>query len=308
MAGRRLFGRKVEGKKMGSRAFRSLPFFCHSFCCPLSALLVAALACNSLAEVPGEQRRMELLAQMRKLAEQTSVQYASAQRHPQLLDNPVFRYDDQPRRFIDATLWAWTDGGRPVAFQKVEAKYHHTIGEPEWGYCFTVATPELLAVAWQGDRRFRSTEAGIRFLELPAAPAIAEGSGRRRRQLRELARAFDATIIIDPRNNKTEVMRLLPTPLMEYSAREAEPLSGAVFGFATSGTNPDLLLLLEAREADGKLQWQFAPVRMTNGGLIVSYQGVKVREIPWVDLNEPPFATWTFFDTPRTPVAGEAAP
>src|SRR5262245_7104082 len=33
---------------------------------------------------------------------------------------PIMRYDDQPRRCIDATLWLWTVAERPVGICKVE--------------------------------------------------------------------------------------------------------------------------------------------------------------------------------------------
>src|SRR4051812_22881142 len=103
------------------------------------ALGLAAVAACGYAQdkAPSESHRAQYLSQMKVLAESTTVKFKSGQRKPNLLATPVFRYDDQPLRFIDATMWVWTDRGRPVAFEKIEAMIHRETGEAQWGYCFT---------------------------------------------------------------------------------------------------------------------------------------------------------------------------
>src|SRR5262245_46139495 len=90
----------------------------------LALLVTCALSVVSgtSAAEPAKERRAELLTQMRALAEATKIGIAGSDQAPQLEKNPVFRYDDQPRRFIDATIWAWTNQGTPVALQKIEAR------------------------------------------------------------------------------------------------------------------------------------------------------------------------------------------
>src|SRR2546422_488831 len=77
----------------------------------LAGLWCLAISLGTLAIVPPstccgdekhERRRAQLLEQMRSLAEQTKVRLAKADRQLELAKNPAFRYDDQPRRFIDA--------------------------------------------------------------------------------------------------------------------------------------------------------------------------------------------------------------
>jgi hypothetical protein len=240
---------------------------------------------------------------MRTLAEETKILVGEQQRAAQLVENPVFRYDDQPRLFIDATMWVWTDGGRPVAFQKIEAKLHQSTGVPQWGYCFTSVSAENLIVEWD-DRDWSSTKPGIEFRPLPEAPLPAVGSSQRRRQARELARGFSGRIVINPRTNDSTALQLLPTPIFEYSTSDDNLLTGAVFGFEVNGTNPDLLVLLEVRsESDGP-QWHFAPARMTTGGISLNYRDQQVWTAPFVSPSEGPFANWLFFAAPRT-VTGE---
>ncbi|MGH7137596.1 MAG: hypothetical protein ACREHD_17760, partial [Pirellulales bacterium] len=104
----------------------------------LTALVIFALTLPTAADESEraatdrrEEKRSQLLQQMKALAESTQVRYQTGDRRPQLIGSPVFRYDDQPRRFLDATMWVWTDNGRPVAFQKVEAM------PQAWQYCLT---------------------------------------------------------------------------------------------------------------------------------------------------------------------------
>lgn len=277
---------------------------------PLVALVLGlALAAPCLGDDAAQLRRKLLLEQMQLLAEQTKVEFAEGGRQPEMVKSPVFRYDDQPRRFIDATMWVWTHDGRPVALQKVEAKYFPSTGEPQWGFCFTSIASEPLSVAFPLARRtYRSTEPGTELRPVEGAPAVARGGLQRKRQARELARKFSARVLMDPKNNVTQEMRLLTTPIFEYADSQSEEFGGAIFGFATNGTNPDLLLLLEVGQEMEKPAWYFAPARMTSGGVTLKYADAKVWEVPWVNWNEAPFPTWTFFATPRTPVAGEETP
>ena len=242
-----------------------------------------------------------------RLAESTAVEYTSGSGRLRLVPEPVFRYDDQPRRFIDATMWIWTDGGRPVACQKVEAKYEFIKGDPLWGYCFTSLSPDKLKASWT-DRNYQSTEAGIAWQSFADSPAPASGNTLRKRQLRELARGFAGRILQNPRTGDSSEMRLFTTPIFEYADPATKLLIGSVFGFETNGTNPDLLVLIEARGSAEKSEWQFAPARMTTGGITLNYRDRKVWEAPFVGPREGPFANWLFFQTPRTPLPFETVP
>lgn len=271
----------------------------------------AALAANLAngAEQDDKQReqarRERLLVQMRELAQQTQVRFQHGDRQPQLLASPVFRYDDKPRRFLDATLWVWTEEGRPVAFEKIEAM---ELSVPAWQYCLASVSEELLEVKWSSGLRFRSTEPGIEFRPLPEAPDVAAGAAQRKRQARELAPNFSARIVTEPTANQSEAMRLLPRPIFEYSEAGSKAFLGAVFGLTTSGTNPDLLLLLEARGEDGRLNWNYALARMTTGGLKVQYHGAPVWEADSVAPQSTTFPTWLFFAAPRDETAGSRLP
>lgn len=257
------------------------------------------------AKDPSSPQRAQYLDQMKSRAEATEINLKQVRRKASLIATPVFRYDDQPRRFLDATMWAWTDEGRPVAFEKVEVMIHRNTNMPLWGYCLTSVSEELLVVNWTDGRRFESKEPGIDFQVIADAPAVAERDPGRRRQARELVRGFSARAVLDPRRNDTQELRLLTTPILEYSDPRTGRYLGSVFGFSTNGTNPDLLVLFEPRSLGQKMAWHFAPARMTSGGVTLNFHDKEVWETPHVDGVEAPFDTWTFFSIPRTPLADE---
>jgi hypothetical protein len=155
---------------------------------------------------------------------------------------------------------------------------------------------ELLVAQWP-KRRFRSTEPGVTFRPLKEAPAVGTGNAERKRQARELARKVSARIETDP----SEEMRLLTKPLFEYADPKTDEYRGAVFGFGTNGTNPDLLLLLEVRGEKDKAAWHFAPARMTTGALTLRWGNAKVWECESVHGKDVPLKTWTHFGTSRKP-------
>jgi hypothetical protein len=259
-------------------------------------ILTSTCAADVLPGVADEQRderRAQFLEQMRALAVATNVRYQQGQRPLKLVESPVFRYDDQPRRFLDATMWVWTDKGRPVAFQKIEAMPH------AWQFCFTSLADDLLEVEWGGGHRYRSSEPGIEMRLLANAADVPVKSSRRALELRNLAREFSARIVVDRANNSEE-MRLLSTPIFEYADPQSNLLFGAVFGFATNGTNPDLLLVLEARPQaeQSASRWHYAAARMTTGGVTLKHRESTVAEFEYVDTLAG-FPKWTFFSTPR---------
>jgi hypothetical protein len=275
---------------------------------PLAIFVVTSTSAapdpSSGAEEQREQQRTKLLDQMRSLAHATNVRYQRGEQQPKLVDSPVFRYDDQPRFFLDATMWVWTDAGRPVAFEKIEAMAR---SQPRWGYCFTSVADDLLAVKWGDGREFHSTAAGIDFLPLLDAPAVPARSTSRKLEARKLVRNFSARILTDDNANISEEMRLLPKPILEYSDPETQEYLGAVFGLTTNGTNPDLLIRLEPFEADGRQVWHYGVGRMTIGGVTLKYHDKIVWQVDYYPPRPTDFPTWTFFYTPREEIGNNSA-
>jgi hypothetical protein len=266
------------------------------------ATVLAFLLAVRCVTADDADRRDRTLERMRSLAHHTAVRLIEDDgtlRPLELRAQPVFRYNDEVRGIHDSTLWVWSDGGRPAALQKIEDSHHRVTGEARWTYCFTSLADRRLRVQWDG-RQFESRAPGLVFAPLPGAVQPAETTAAQGRQLRQLARRFAATLVLDPARDSTLEMRLLPRPVLEYSDEAAGVPAAGLFGFATYGTNPDALLVLEIRPGDdGAPQWSFAAARLTTGGVHLRYDDREVWLADFVPPQPEPFDTWTFFFVPR---------
>src|SRR5262249_6419104 len=67
---------------------------------------------------------------------------------------------------------------------------------------------------------------------------------------------------------------------------EADRLvDGAIFAFA-QGTDPEILLVLEARSEKGKPIWQYALARFSDLPLVVKHKDTEVWRVPTSTMND----------------------
>ncbi|TXT29567.1 MAG: hypothetical protein FD138_2403 [Planctomycetota bacterium] len=201
---------------------------------------------------------------------------------------PVFRYSDELRHIEDAGLWLWTDRGRPAVAMKVE-RYKPGVHPRPWLYCFTSLSSELISAEWPDERKYQARKPGVEWKPLDDQPAKTRPA--RLVQMRDIARRFSAEVL--DFNNDPRQMRLLSRPL--YRQDDGNNGDGALFGFTGTGTNPDLLLLLEAKVDGG---WQYGLVTMTAEGLRVRLSDRLVWDIPHTGGKGTEFDNWLYF-SPR---------
>jgi hypothetical protein len=94
--------------------------------------------------------------------------------------------------------------------------------------------------------------------------------------MRRLAQEFGGHEIDG--DGKRWQLRLLPAPLYRYPSAKARVLDGALFALISSaGTDPEVLLLLEARQDDGGTPyWQYACGRFSDWELHVQRKDKEV--------------------------------
>ncbi len=161
------------------------------------------------------------------------------------------------RRTGAAILAIWTDQGRPDAMASI-----FQIGED---ICHEFGSLSRSKIVVRDNTRvvWSPGNAGVDFRDLPDAPAPAEDRAVRLRQMMSLAGRFTARLP----DGELEVLRLLPTPLYRYELKDSKDTSpklrdGAMFAFVM-GTDPEVVLLLEAVEREEKAVWQYAFARAT---------------------------------------------
>lgn len=137
---------------------------------------------------------------------------------------------------------------------------------------FHSLSPKPISAGEQNESKWHPTEAGITLEPIPEAPAPAENKVLRLAQMRELARRF--TSQVDRQGGMSE-MRLLTQPIYRYEITDGgEVTDGAVFAFIWStGTDPEVLLVIESRRTPDGLKWHFAPARFTNREARLRYRG-----------------------------------
>ncbi len=244
-----------------------------------AALFMAAGGAQmAKSEPPGVRSLNEQrLAKMRRFVEALTIAEVDgeSERPVKLISEPVLRFSDPDRRHSDGTLWVWGDRGRPRAFSEVFLKddnesvlYH--------GVTSTADGPLV------GRRKQRTIwsprRAGVEFAVLPDAPQPSRSSRDRRAEIKRLANRFTAYEIF-PEDRRSE-LRLLTSPVHQYEDQEAGILDGGAFVLAL-GTNPELILLLEARGGEGAdARWNYAVARRGNAPLFVEIDGNPAWEAP----------------------------
>jgi hypothetical protein len=263
---------------------------CGTICCVLG---MAALV---RGEKPPDEKLQKLADACRARAENIEVIVAVGNRKTKakLHANPLMKYTDVPRDIEMATLWVWHDEGCPVALGKVEA--YRRKGGPQWLYCFASTSTGRVNATWPNGRRFRSQAPGVEWTALDGSVPQDTAAGRLR-QMKALFRRFSATAKDDVLKTSDE-LRPLARPLHEYSSPKQGVLQGILCGFAANGTNPDVIIALEAfsstKGKDARKAWRYGVVCMTATGVTVKLDKAEVFTHPYAQSTGDR-DTWTHF-------------
>jgi len=246
-----------------------------------------------------QARKERFTNYMRDYAESTAIRLTDGNGDPEqavkLVPKPVFRYSDEERFIPDATLWVWTRDARPVAFQKVEGNNHG--GGQMWTICFASLSEGLLNVRWplaRPQREYAARTPGVTFEPIPKVDPPAETARKRTMQLRALKDRFSGRLGVNDQGKGGAATRTMATPIFEYADSESKLPLGAIFGLSSTGTNPDLLLLIEARrDGEGKWRWEHAHARMTSASVRMRLDEDEI----WAEGNATAGAldNWTFY-------------
>jgi hypothetical protein len=208
----------------------------------------------------------------------------SADSRTSLRPQPVLRWRNVARgQAGEAMMVIWCQHGRPEVMASIfpwEGRLHHEFGS--LSRAASLVARDKGAVVWSPNAP------GIKFEDVPDAPEPAETAAARMRQMKSLAERFRATMTgWKGDNSDREELRLLPRPLYRYdlngsTADNPNLQDGALFGFVM-GTDPEVVMLLEAVSRDGRSLWQYAFARATSGGLEARLDG----KVVWVAEKYP---------------------
>ena len=154
---------------------------------------------------------------------------------------PILRYNDVPRRITDASVWKLGPEGRPRAILVLEIYSGRSL---QYELTAGADPPERVnANAWDWSPK----PSNYQWVTIPV-DAIAGDERLQKRQLKQLVRGFTAS---EEYRGQRYALRLMPTPLDEYTDPEQGVVAGAVFAWA-HGTNVELLMFVEFRRSKAK--------------------------------------------------------
>jgi hypothetical protein len=236
----------------------------------LSLLLVLA------ADEPTDRLAKKMLPIYVKEVETYSLAVESAPDKPlELKKEPVFEWLNPARAGAQqGVVFLWLRDGRPAALAAIFSQPHGKLPGRQIMHELHALDPEKLLVKREGFNQWKP-EAGLARSELPDAGVPAANPGARLLQMRRLAQEFTGHEL--DRDSKRWELRLLPTPIYRYPSAKSGLVDGALFALMSSaGTDPEVLLLIEAKEEAGKLHWEYACGRFSDWELHVQRKDKEV--------------------------------
>lgn len=211
-----------------------------------------------------------------------------------LHEKPALTYTDPARRNSDGSVWLWPSKGRPRAVVEL----FRSQLDIQWLHAITLTSDDLVELDISNGQQWRPKSSGLKWAEV-VGHDVGETSSARSRQMKSIARQFNAHEFWDPKNSRYE-LRLLVSPLHRYE--DEDVLDGALFGFV-HGTNPEVVLVLEALKPkpQSPARWRYAFARLGSAEMHVELDGKDVWTVSRAVgvIGEPIDPYWMFWTNDR---------
>ncbi|HLJ10391.1 MAG TPA: hypothetical protein VKU82_04345 [Planctomycetaceae bacterium] len=222
-----------------------------------------------------------------------------------LRDEPLLHWGNPARTGEDGAVFVWMLDGRPEVIGSVFTYRLPNAIRRKHEYHSLAAGP--LTAEYRGARVWSPKTAGVTFRPIPDAPAPAETPRLRLTQMKNMARDFSARMV-DLEGQQSD-LRLIPQPLIRYEPKDKSILDGALFSFSI-GTDPEVILLIEAREAGDRLAWHYAFARFHYVNLTVNYKDSEVwhakalPDMTTLDIGTPKYqdSVYATYHVQTTPI------
>lgn len=174
----------------------------------------------------------------------------------ELREKPILKWSNPNEGALFGSVVLWTVDGRPEAVASI---YRWYVGRQEFHAEFKSLSTHRLKAAREKIPTWDAGESDIKFHELAHNSPPADTEGRRAQQMRDIARRFAADFVHPGKGRN--VLRLLTQPVYRYEKLTNEIVDGALFAFV-QGTDPEVLLLIEAEKTAEGTRWRYAASRM----------------------------------------------
>jgi hypothetical protein len=181
----------------------------------------------------------------------------------------VLRWPNPRRATPDGATFVWTRDGRPEAIACI---WNHGI----LSHAFHSLSTNTLVAEHNGQTVWHPDKPGIEMARVPNAAPPADSASKRLAQMKEIARRFTCRV---GAGSGGEELRLLPRPLYRYKTDQKDLIDGGLFAFV-EGTDPEVVLVLEAVGHDGTAEWRYAITRRSMAPLEADLDGERIWAVP----------------------------
>lgn len=228
--------------------------------------LVFSLAGSASAEETGDKAADGKLLQAAYAHDAETYQFFADAGHTRKLSRepkPVLHWASPDDWSGD--IFVWSDNGRPAIVGCTLSGPRNGGGRMFFHEFHALGTEPLPSQDLPDGKTWAPTTAGLTFMPIDRAPVPGANEKERLTQMRTLAREFAAHTRF---GDSDWELRLLTQPMARYQRTKessSDWLDGAVFTYVlTTGTDAEVLLVLEARKVGDTYRWHSAPARITN--------------------------------------------
>jgi hypothetical protein len=240
----------------------------------VSALLCFAIAPNAWSEEESEAAKKARLKEASDHMQLLEMMSANGENVVPLMESPLLTFGDAARSNENGSLWAWGASGRPLAMVEL---YEPASGD-SWVHAATLTSSEKIKLKTTSAAKWQPESLQLRPQAIPEAPPPAAKEAQRLRQIKDLARRFEAHEFWDPDNSRFE-LRLLVQPVLRYSDSKASIHDGAIFVLA-HGTNPEALVFIEAiGKSLDEARWHCGFARLGSAEIHVELDGKDIWKV-----------------------------
>lgn len=207
------------------------------------------------------------------------------------LPNPVLVYGDIVRKHESGTLWVWGKTGRPAAVMEL---YRDGDKNTPWIHALTMTSTASIRFKGTEGPQWTPKSSHFKLQDVPGKLEVADQPVARLRQMKEISRRFEAHEFWNGRHE----LRLLVQPVHRYEDEANNVIDGAVFIIA-HGTNPQVILQIEAVADETPPRWKYSLAREGSGETHVLLDGKEVWTVPQTGIGTPLEPYFLLYTAPK---------
>ena len=197
-----------------------------------------------------------------------------------LKPDALLRWSNPVAGSIHGSVFVWIDRGCPVAVSSIYKWYSPNT---HLGVELHSLSPKLESADRRGRPAWKPGQSPVERKPIPGAPRPADAAPARLRQLRTLAAEFTAKETT--RESVIRDLRLLTQPILRYQSTDPDVIDGALFAFV-QGTDPEIILIIEARKTLAGPEWQFSAARMNSLTLNLNHKARMAWTVPEISWGQ----------------------